>query len=100
MRNYCNHEFVTIESRRTPISVRRRKQCKLCEARITTHEVSADFFEQAQQNQVVVDKLRMLISSEVSCKSCMHNVDGACSFDLPEYSTIDANDCNLFDGNH
>ena len=95
----CTHEFKTMRTRQTPVSTLRRKECKHCGARITTHEVSADFFEQAKQNQIVVNKLRELLPSELLCKTCIHNVDGACGFDLPEYNTIDANDCNLFDGN-
>jgi len=100
LRNYCDHEFATIESRRTAISIRRRKECKHCHTRITTHEVSSDFFEQAQQNQAVVDKLRGLLSSDLLCKTCIHNSNGACDLGLPEYNTAEANDCNLFDGNY
>jgi len=92
----CTHEYITIESRPTSDGTRRRKRCKHCHHRITTYEVSADFYEIAKQNQVIVDKMRALLPSELLCKTCIHNTGTACNFDLPEYNTNDSYDCNLF----
>lgn len=93
----CDHEYVTIETRSAPEGTRRRKRCKHCHHRITTYEVSADFYAAAQQNQSVVDQLRALLpNAGTICKNCIHGKGGACSYDLPEYNTNDAYDCNLF----
>ena len=102
--NCKQKELKTIESRTTAQSTRRRKQCNACGYRITTHEVSADFFEEAKQNQITIKQMCKLLSAELpvikpmnKCSDCQYNVDNMhCSFDLPEYDTQDAYDCNHY----
>lgn len=94
-----------IESRKTSHGTRRRKQCECCGFRFTTHEVSADFYEEAQQNLILVSKLYKLLGAnqaeplplENKCTDCGHNKGGSCAFDFPEYDTPDSFDCNHYD---
>ncbi len=93
-----------------------------CGYRITTHEVDADFFEEAKQNQILVAQMRKLLSAALplpgvstsefkplpgvstsefkplnKCSDCQHNVDGLyCTFDFPEYETSESYDCIQF----
>jgi len=79
--------------------------CECCGIRFTTHEVSADFYEEAQQNLILVSKLYKLLGTNQSvalptenkCTDCSHNRDGGCAFDFPEYDTPDSFDCNHYD---
>jgi len=104
-------ELKTIESRTTKQSTRRRKECGACGYRITTHEVSADFFEEAKQNQILVAQMRKLLGADLpipgvsvsefralnKCSDCQHNKDGCyCAFEFPEYDTAESYDCNHF----
>jgi len=82
-----------------------------CGYRITTHEVDADFFEEAKQNQILVTQMRKLLGADLpipgvsvsefralnKCSDCQHNKDGCyCAFEFPEYDTADSYDCNHF----
>jgi hypothetical protein len=115
----CNQPGLrVIESRKTAMSTRRRKKCECCGYRFTTHEVTADFFEEAKHNLYLVEQLHKLMKgtpltsgvepppSGVSasefkalnkCSDCHHNIDGChCAFDFPEYDTAESYDCNHF----
>jgi hypothetical protein len=108
----CNEDKLkTIESRKGKQSTRRRKECTACGYRITTHEVSADFFEEAKQNQIFVTQMRKLLGADLpipgvsvsefralnKCSDCQHNIDGCyCAFEFPEYDTAESYDCNHF----
>jgi len=104
-----------IESRKSKLARRRRFECDKCSHRITTHEVSDEFFQEAKRNLYVVEKLQKLMSSspitsEVEssssgtqfkslnkCSDCRHNKDGFyCEFEFPEYDTAESYDCNHF----
>jgi len=107
-----------IESRKATLSTRRRKKCEHCDFRITTHEVTAEFFEEAKQNQILINQIQKLMKnlpltsgvesplSGVSvsefkalnkCSDCQHNKDGCyCAFEFPEYDTAESYDCNHF----
>jgi transcriptional regulator NrdR family protein len=93
-----------IESRKTAQSTRRRKQCECCGIRFTTHEVSADFYNEAQQNLILVSQMHKLLGSThtaaepatIKCTDCIHNQMNACAFDFPEYDTTDSFDCNHY----
>ena len=82
-----------------------------CGYRITTHEVDADFFEEAKQNQILVTQMRKLLGADLpipgvsvsefralnKCSDCQHNKDGCyCEFEFPEYDTAESYDCNHF----
>jgi hypothetical protein len=104
-----------IESRKSTLSTRRRKKCDYCGYKITTHEVTADFFEEAKQNQILVKQMRNLLGADLpipgvepppsgvdfkalnKCSDCQHNKDGCyCAFEFPEYDTAESYDCNHF----
>lgn len=94
-----------IESRKTADGTRRRKKCECCDYRFTTHEVSADFYKEAQQNLILVSKLYALLSGNalasqpaiIKCADCSHNQGDTCAFEFPEYGTVDSYDCNHYD---
>ena len=79
-----------------------------CGYRTTTHEVDADFFEEAKQNQILVAQMRKLLGADSlisgvnfkalnKCSDCQHNKDGCyCAFEFPEYDTAESYDCNHF----
>ena len=99
-------QFRTIESKPSKLATRRRKHCSHCGYRVTTHEVSIEFFNRAKENQMIVDKFRKLLGSEEpqqqeeqepKCSDCKYNKGSKCSFDFPEYDTPDSFDCNHYD---
>lgn len=115
----CNQPGLkVIESRKTGLSTRRRKKCECCGYRFTTHEVTADFFEEAKRNLYLVEQLHKLMANQPltsgvepphsgvspsefkalnKCSDCQHNKDGCyCAFDFPEYDTAESYDCNHF----
>ena len=93
------------ESRPTSHGTRRRKECECCGFRLTTHEVSAEFYNEAQQNLILVSKLYALLSGNalasqpaiIKCKDCSYNQGDACAFEFPEYDTSDSFDCNHYE---
>jgi len=99
------HRLQIIESRTTALSTRRRKECDACGFRVTTHEVSSTFFEEAKNNQQVILKISKalglipkpnLLEEQPKCVDCFYSTDKRCSFDLPEYNTEDSYDCVHF----
>ena len=100
----------TIESRVTKQSTRRRKECGACGYRTTTHEVSAEFFDEAKQNLILVGQMRKLLGAglpipgvdlpqmgvEIKCDECTHNNGKRCAFDFPEYGTDESYDCSQY----
>jgi hypothetical protein len=102
----CNQNGIrVIESRAASNGARRRMQCDCCSHRFTTYEVSADFYNEAQQSLILVSKLYALLSGNalasqpaiIKCADCSHNQGDACAFEFPEYSTIESFDCNHYD---
>lgn len=94
-----------IESRKATGGTRRRKKCECCGYRFTTYEVSADFYNEAQQNLILVSKLHALLGGKhlvsepvtIKCKDCSHNEGGQCAFAFPEYDTVESYDCNHYE---
>ena len=94
-----------IESRQTHLSTRRRKQCDYCEARFTTHEVTADFFEEAKQNLLLVSQFYKLLNTQPTeikteeslCVDCIYNNGNQCTYDFPEYDTPESSDCTWYE---
>ena len=92
-----------IETRKSKLAKRRRSQCNKCGYRITTHEVSDEFFQQAKENERIVEKLKALVGSTAApalssrCHECTHNQNDSCSFGFPEFDTLDSADCNHFE---
>lgn len=94
-----------IESRKASHGTRRRKACDYCDFRLTIYEVSADFYNEAQQNLLLISQFHKLLGSqplpwlpaEIKCKDCIHNEAGLCAFNFPEYDTVDSYDCNHYE---
>jgi hypothetical protein len=95
-----------IESRVTLSSTRRRKRCDFCKHRVTTHEVSEQFLNEAKDNASALVKIRSCLgyngtrsssSDYARCFECEFEDDGKCSLGLPEFGTSEAADCNLFE---
>lgn len=94
-----------IESRKVSHGTYRRKKCDCCDFRSTTYEVSGDFYNEAQQNLVLVSKLHALLGGNalasqpviIKCADCSHNQGDTCAFGFPEYDTPDSFDCNHYE---
>lgn len=95
----------TIESRSTNDVIRRRKQCTNCGKRVTTYEVSSDFYLLAQRNETVIQNINKMLGGHdisvdnkltIKCTDCSYNINRKCSFEFPEYETIDSTDCNHY----
>ena len=94
-----------IESRKTGQSTRRRKECESCGYRCTMHEVTAEFFEEAKQNLLLVSQFYKLLNAtptqltkgELMCTNCKHNNGKQCTYDFPEYETPESSDCNWYE---
>lgn len=106
-----------IETRKTSVSTRRRKECKECGYKLTTHEVSEEYFQEAKINCMLISKVRKAMSlarideeveettslpvptedlgagKEYQCYKCAHMVNNTCTLGIPEFNTDEANDC-------
>jgi hypothetical protein len=97
----CNNPGLrVIETRPTPESIRRRKRCDVCGYRITTHEISQEVFQASKDDAIALQRVRSALgvgerTSVIACLTCKFNQGDCCAFDLPEYGTEDAFDCNL-----
>ena len=106
-----------IEIRKTPIAMRRRRQCSECQYRMTSYEIEQAIFEdfkKAKESMTKILKTLELTPSltpvveplpasietagEVPCYDCLNfrKLYG-CSFDFPEALTEEANGCIHFD---
>lgn len=93
-----------LESKKASDGQRRRKKCECCDYRFTTYEVSADFYNEAQQNLILVSKLHALLGGNalasqpviIKCADCSYNQGDDCAFGFPEYNTPDSFDCNHY----
>lgn len=50
-----------IETRYTAVSTRRRKECRDCGYKFTTHEVQEDYFQEAKINQMLIARVKKAI---------------------------------------
>jgi hypothetical protein len=106
-----------IETRKTSVSTRRRKECKDCGYKLTTHEVSEEYFQEAKINCMLISKVRkamelvpvveeveettlpakpiedLSVEEEYKCYKCAHMVNNSCTLGIPEFNTDEANDC-------
>lgn len=101
---------VTIESRVTKESRRRRLECQSCGSRHTRHEVSEQFFKEAIANRKAVSAFLQclnLTSSENAvkqtceevkhCENCVYMKADSCSFDFPEFGGSFAEECSMYE---
>ena len=106
-----------IETRKTSVSTRRRKECRDCGYKLTTHEVSEKYFQEAKINCMLISKVRkamelvpvveeveqtslpsapvekLSVEEEYRCYKCAHMVSNSCTLGIPEFNTDEANDC-------
>lgn len=104
-----------IETRKTSVSTRRRKECKDCGYKLTTHEVSEEYFQEAKINCMLISKVKKAMElvpvveetslssapvedlgmeeEEYQCYKCAHMVSNSCTLGIPEFNTDEANDC-------
>ena len=106
-----------IETRKTSVSTRRRKECKDCGYKLTTHEVSEEYFQEAKINCMLISRVRkamalarideeveevtslptptedLRVEEEYRCYKCAHMIDNSCTLGIPEFNTDEANDC-------
>lgn len=90
----------TIESRKTKDARRRRKECITCGTRVTTYEVSSEFYSEAITNKTLIEKVINLFGvSKVktkTCGECSYMVSSECSFGFPEAGGDFAEECSMF----
>ena len=103
----CGHATLkTIESRKTNLSTRRRKECNFCGYRTTTHELTDEKFNELKTAYQLLNRIKDILqvqsevlttstsnSNSIPCSTCKHNSGFTCSFDFPEYDSPDAIDC-------
>lgn len=93
--------FSVAECRKSRTSTRRRRRCTSCGHKATTHEVSQEWFHQAENDRRALAAIRAALGVQaptpaIPCESCALNTGTRCSVDLPEYSTDDAADCSAY----
>lgn len=107
---FCNQkDCLTIDSRTTKISRRRRKECQTCKKKHTSHEVSEEFFKQAIENERLIKyfikklKIRNKFTppsvgteTSITCESCAYMMSSGCSFDFPEAGDDFAEECSMY----
>lgn len=103
----CGHATLkTIESRKTNLSTRRRKECSFCGYRTTTHELTDEKFNELKTAQQLLNRIKDILQVQpqpldtltsdpgfIPCSTCKHNSGFTCSFGFPEYDSPDAIDC-------
>lgn len=106
-----------IETRKTSVSTRRRKECRDCGYKLTTHEVSEEYFQEAKINCMLISRVRkamdlapitkdvgetlllsapieeLTVEEEYQCYKCAHMMNNSCTLGIPEFNTDGANDC-------
>jgi len=98
-------ELRVIESRRKARYTRRRKECGGCGHRLTTYELSAEYFEEVRDAKLQLNKIyKVLGSAEVStpskegvtCYMCIHMTGRGCQLDFPEAGGAFAAECSSY----
>lgn len=97
-----------IESKRVAEGVRRRKECRACRYRFTEYEISSAEYRRLTDAAAQLEKIKKIIDvsveavaevsepEEIPCSNCRFNT-GHCSFDYPEFNTMGAIGCSLFE---
>jgi len=71
-----------IETRYTAVSTRRRKECRDCGYKFTTHEVQEDYFQEAKINQMLIARVKKAMDLAPAAESVK---DTALSVDQEEF---------------
>jgi hypothetical protein len=86
---------------------RRRLECQYCKHRSTTKEVDSDFLDYLL---ITEKKLNTFISGitnqngwpgmatkhTIACNTCLHADANGCAIGIPEFRTVEAEDCAAF----
>jgi len=102
----CNEpKLYVTESRKTKNAQRRRKKCESCGHCLTTYEITQEVYQASKDDVDMLQRLRKLLKEipssvivpelEFLCVTCKFNNGNRCDFDIPEYFTDQAFDCNL-----
>lgn len=97
-----------IESRKITQGTRRRKECRACKHRFTEYEISSAEYKRLTDAVAQLEKIKKVIDvsiepvaetsepEEIPCSNCRFNTE-RCSFDYPEFNTVGAIGCSLFE---
>lgn len=119
-----NLSATVIETRYTKVSTRRRKECRDCGYKFTTHEVSEEYFQAAKTNCLLISRVKKAVDlapmeenvkeyeeadtsfavndkstkneQEYNCHKCAHMMSNECTLGIPEFNTDEANECVYF----
>lgn len=105
---FCGHHSVIVLET-DPLSRtegrKRRKSCEKCKKRFTDVEIPYSEYKRFTDAVETLAKMRKLLSVEeeepvkekpIKCTSCNFALPGRCAHDMPEYGTVDADDCNYY----
>lgn len=83
-------------------TVRRRKVCEECGYRFTTREITEDQYQQFQESQRILSKVRAwlgggpVLQSAQTCDACIHWSESGCGMKFPEAGGDFAEECSTF----
>lgn len=98
-------ELRVIESRKEDQYIRRRKECSSCGHRLTTYELSAEYFEEIRHAKTQLNKIYKILGSvegpsstdeDVTCYTCIHMTGRGCQLDFPEAGGAFAAECSSY----
>ena len=91
-------------------------ECAACQHRFSTIEISGELLEHLSACKRALDKVANLLATKSlepdalepdaprqwgsfskHCATCKHSKITSCSFDLPEFQSDEADDCNLYE---
>lgn len=102
--------FYVLESRNIPNGKRRRRCCSSCGYRESFYEISEAAYKDLKDSQMRLGQVIRALQGKVDgilldatndeacivCDKCIHCVDAKCSLGLPEFDSLEANDCTYF----
>jgi hypothetical protein len=86
-------------------------ECAACKHRFSTIEISGELLDHLSACKRALEKVTHLLktrdlrpdapeppgSFSKHCATCKHSNNDSCGFDLPEFRTAEADDCNLYE---
>lgn len=106
-RTPCSHcgavALRIVESRPSKgVTIRRRKECEACGHRFTTREITDEQYQQFQESQRILAKVRQwlggspVMQSTHVCDHCVHWSESGCGMGFPEAGGSFAEECATF----
>lgn len=72
----------------------------MCGAKVTTYEVSSEFYSESITNKTLVEKVTNLFgvskAKPKTCGECEYMISSECSFGFPEAGGEFADECTMF----